>query len=174
MDTRSSAPLCPDGPPAMSMSQRMGTIYPGHLGQRAGRPAQGRSQNTQQQTRQKRRTTDAGSRTTAPRKTSIPITTEPTSLLSRRPHGGLLLFSDLAGAKARGPWPFREGPTTSTHLDPSPHPPGAPRAIRRFNHRADENAHGTAQTHGAERLEEPWHAQPNAPRPRATGDATSG
>ena len=47
-----------------------------HLGQRAGRPAQGRSQNTQHQTRQKRRTTDAGPRTTAPRKTSIPTTTE--------------------------------------------------------------------------------------------------
>ena len=31
-----------------------------HLGQRAVRPAQGRSQNTQHQTRQKRRTTDAG------------------------------------------------------------------------------------------------------------------
>ena len=34
--------------------------------------AQGRSHNTQHQTRQKRRTTDAGPRTTAPRKTSIP------------------------------------------------------------------------------------------------------
>ena len=32
MDTRSSAPLCPDGPPAMSMSQPMGTIYPGAPG----------------------------------------------------------------------------------------------------------------------------------------------
>ena len=31
-DTRSSAPLCPDGPPAMSMSQPMGTIYPGAPG----------------------------------------------------------------------------------------------------------------------------------------------
>ena len=32
MGTRSSAPLCPDGPPAMSMSQPMGTIYPGAPG----------------------------------------------------------------------------------------------------------------------------------------------
>ena len=31
-DTRSSAPLRPDGPPAMSMSQPMGTIYPGAPG----------------------------------------------------------------------------------------------------------------------------------------------
>ena len=67
-----------------------------HLGQRAGRPAQGRSQNTQQQTRQKRRTTDAGPRTTAPRKTSIPTTTEQFQPLGRRPHGRLLLFKDLA------------------------------------------------------------------------------
>ena len=67
-----------------------------HLGQRAGRPAQGRSHNTQHQTRQKRRTTDAGPRTTAPRKTSIPTTTEQFQLLGRRPHGRLLLFRDLA------------------------------------------------------------------------------
>lgn len=32
MDTRSSAPLCPDGPPAMSLSQRVDTIYPGAPG----------------------------------------------------------------------------------------------------------------------------------------------
>lgn len=32
-------------------------------------------------------------------------------------------------------------------------PSGAPIAVRRFNHREDENAHGTAQAHGAERLE---------------------
>lgn len=67
-----------------------------HLGQRAGRPAQGRSQNTQHQTRQKRRTTDAGPRTTAPRKTSIPTTTEQSSILGRRPNGRLFLFRDLA------------------------------------------------------------------------------
>ena len=67
-----------------------------HLGQRASRPAQGRSHNTQHQTRQKRRTTDAGPRTTAPRKTSIPTTTEQLQLLGRRPHGRLLLFRDLA------------------------------------------------------------------------------
>ena len=59
-----------------------------HLGQRTGRPAQGRSQNKQHQTRQKRRTTDAGPRTTAPRKTSIPTTTEQTSLLGSRPRPG--------------------------------------------------------------------------------------
>lgn len=69
-----------------------------HLGQRAGRPAKGRSHNTQHQTRQKRRTTDAGPRTTAPRNTSIPTTTEQLQLLGRRPHGRLLLFRDLAAS----------------------------------------------------------------------------
>ena len=48
-------------------------------------------------------------------------------------------------AKACGSWPFRGGPTTSTHLDPSPPPLGAQHAIRRFNRRADEKAHGAAR-----------------------------
>ena len=39
---RSSIPACPDGPPAMSMSQRMGTIYPGAPGA-TGRQACARS-----------------------------------------------------------------------------------------------------------------------------------
>ena len=60
------------------------------------KPAQSHSQNTQHQTRQKRRTTDAGPWTTAPRKRSIPTTTEQLQLLGRRPHGRLLLFRDLA------------------------------------------------------------------------------
>ena len=48
-------------------------------------------------------------------------------------------------AKACGSWPFRGGPTSSTHLDPSPFPSGAQIAIRRFNRRADEEAHGVAR-----------------------------
>lgn len=59
-----------------------------HLGQRAGRPTQGRSQNTQ---RQKRRAADAGTRTTAPRKTSTPTATERTLLLGW-PHVGAFSF----------------------------------------------------------------------------------
>lgn len=56
-------------------------------------------------------------------------------------------------AKAYGSCPFREGPTSSTHLDPSPLLSGVSIAVRRFNRRADVNARGTAQTHRAERLE---------------------
>ena len=86
-----------------------------HLEQRAGWPAQDCSQNTQHQTRQKRRTTDAGPRTTAPRKTSIPTATERTPLLGRRPHGRLLLFGGAQlAARACGSWPFREGPVITT------------------------------------------------------------
>lgn len=48
-------------------------------------------------------------------------------------------------AKARGSWPFREGPTSSTQLDPSPLAPCSLIAIRRFNRRADEKAHGAAR-----------------------------
>ena len=42
VDVRSSTPGCPDGPPAMSISQRIGTIYPGAPGA-TGRQACARS-----------------------------------------------------------------------------------------------------------------------------------
>ena len=48
-------------------------------------------------------------------------------------------------AKARGSWPFREDPTSSTYLDPSPLPSDTPTAIRWFNRRADEKAHGVVR-----------------------------
>lgn len=48
-------------------------------------------------------------------------------------------------AKARGSWPFREDPTSSTYLDPSPLLPCSPIAIRRFNRRADEKGHGAVR-----------------------------
>ena len=66
---------------------------------------------------------------------------------------------------------FRGGPTTSTHLRP---PPCVPIAVRRFNRRADENVHRTAQAHRAERLEEPWRTRRNVRHARKTGAATSG
>lgn len=48
---------------------------------------------------------------------------------------------------------------------------------QRFNRRADEKACETARAHRAtrtERLEEPWHTQPNASRPREAKIATNG
>ena len=42
-------------------------------------------------------------------------------------------------------WPFRGGPTSSTHLDPSPLLPCLLIDIRRFNRRADEKAHGVVR-----------------------------
>ena len=137
---RSSIPACPDTPPAMSMSQRMGTIYSGAPGAtvrqaRARSLAEHATSNTTEEANDRCRTpddstaedehsdhnrtaratrqapawapftfqglssrlgTDVGPRTTAPRKTSIPTTTEQLGLLGRRPHGRLLLFRDLA------------------------------------------------------------------------------
>lgn len=48
-------------------------------------------------------------------------------------------------AKKRGSWQFRGGPTSSTHLDPSPLVPCSLIAVRRFNRRADEKAHGVVR-----------------------------
>ena len=128
-----------------------------HLGQRVGRPAQGRSQNTQHQTRQKRRTTDAGPRTTAPRKTSIPTTTEQSPATRQAPAWAPFTFQGLSSrAKARGSWPFREGPTSSTHLDPSPLAPCSLIAIRRFNRRADEKGHGAVRCASRGAAREDW------------------
>lgn len=149
-----------------------------HLGQRAGRPAQGRSQNTQHQTRQKRRTTDAGPRTTAPRKRSIPTTTEQLQPLGRRPHGRLFPFQGLSSQLRRA----AHGRFVKAR-------PPRPTSTRLRSRRAHESTSGgsiVAQTKRhtvpcgvparcrTGRLEKPWHAQPNAPRPREAKIATNG
>ena len=157
------------------MSQRMGTIYPGAPGA-TGRQARARSlaehatSNMTEEASDRCRTPDDS---TAENKHS---NHNRTNIAPRQaPAWAPFYFSGTwLPAKARGSWPFREGTTSSTHLDPSPLPSCAPTAIRRFNRRADENARGTAQTHGAERLEEPWRTLRNARHPRATGAATSG
>ena len=169
--SRSSVPVCPDAPPTMFMFQRMGTFIRVHLGQRAGRLAQGCSHNTQHQTRQKRRTTDAGPRTTAPRKTSTPTTTEQLQLLGRRPHGAPFTFQGLSRELMHA--------AHGCFVKARPARPVSAPAVRanrhqRFNRREDENARGTAQTHRAEDWKQPWRTRRNAPRPRATGAATSG
>ena len=172
---RSSILACPNSPPAMSMFQRVGTIYPGAPGA-TGRQARARSlaehatSNTTKEANDRCRTPDDS---TAKDEHSDHNRTTPAT--RQAPAWAPFTFQGLSRElKARGSWPFREGPTSSTHLDPSPLPPCAPIAVRRFNRRADENAHGTAQAHRAERLEEPWRTRRNARHPRATGAATSG
>ena len=146
-----------------------------HLGQRAVRPAQGRSQNTQHQTRQKRRATDAGPRTTAPRKTSIPTTTEQLQLLGRRPHGRLFTIQghsrELRHAAHGRFVEARPARPTSTRLRSRRArvaPSGGSIVAQTKTHT------GTAQAHRAERLEEPWRTLQNARHPRAAGAAMSG
>ena len=177
-DTRSSAPLCPDGPPAMSLSQRMGTIYPGAPGA-TGRQARARSlaehatANTTEEANDRCRTPDDS---TAEEKHSDHNRTTPAT----------------RQAPAWAPFTFRG---LSCQLRRAAHGhfvkarPARPTSTRLRSRRARQSPSGgsiVAQTKRdavprgvparcrAERLEEPWHAQPNAPRPRATGDATSG
>lgn len=148
-----------------------------HLGQRAGRPAKGRSHNTQHQTRQKRRTTDAGPRTTAPRKTSIPTTIEQTSLLGRRPHGRLLLFRDLDELRHAAHGRFvkaRPARPTSTRLRScrAHESPSGGSIVAQA--KRDTVPRGVPARCRTGRLEEPWHAQPNTPHPRTTRIETNG
>ena len=149
-----------------------------HLGQRVEKPEQGRSQNTQQQTRQKRRTTDAGPRTTAPRKRSIPTTTERTSLLGRRPHGRLFTFQGLSRelrhaahgrfVKAR---PARPTSTRLRSCRARQAPSGGSIVAQTKRHTVSCGVLARCRTG---RLEEPWQAQPNAPRPREAEIAANG
>ncbi len=65
VDFRSSTPACPDDPPAVSVSQRMGTIYPGAPGA-TGRQTRARSlaehatSNTTEEANDRCRTPDGG------------------------------------------------------------------------------------------------------------------
>lgn len=65
------------------------------LGQQAN-STPGRAQNKQQQILQKKRTTNAGPRTTAPRRASILTTTEQLWLLDRRSYGAPFIFQRLS------------------------------------------------------------------------------
>ena len=162
----------------MSISQRMGTIYPGAPGA-TGRQARARSlaehatSNTTEEANDRCRTPDDS---TAEEKHSKH---NRTNIAPRQaPAWAPFTFQGLSSQPRRAAHgrfvEARPARPTSTHLDPSPLLPCAPSAIRRFNRRADENARGTAQAHRAERLEEPWHTPRNARHPRATGAATSG
>ena len=146
-----------------------------HLGQRAGRLAQGCSHNTQHQTRQKRRTTDAGPRTTAPRKTSTPTTTEQLQLLGRRPHGAPFTFQGLSRElmhAAHGCFvKARPARPTSTRLRSrrARQPPSGGSIV------AKTKTHtGPRRRMARKDWRQPWQTRRNAPRPRATGGATSG
>ena len=177
-NARSSAPLCPDDPPAMSMSQRMGTIYPSASGA-TGRQARERSlaehaaANTAEGANGRCRTPDDS---TAEDEHSDRNRTTPAA----------------RQAPAWTPFSFRG---LSCELRHAAHGrfvkarPARPTSTRLRSRRAHQSPSGgsiVAQTKRhtvpcgvlarcrTGRLEEPWLAQPNAPRPRATRAATSG
>lgn len=175
---RSSILACPNSPPAMSMFQRMGTIYPGAPGA-TGRQARARSlaehatSNTTKEANDRCRTPDDS---TAEDEHSDHNRTTPAT----------------RQAPAWAPFTFRG---LSCQLRHAAHGrfvktrPARPISTRLSSCRAHQSTSGgsiVAQTKRdtvpcgvlarcrTGRLEEPWHAQPNASRPRATKIATNG
>ena len=175
---RSSILACPNSPPAMFMFQRMGTIYPGAPGAtgrqaRARSPAEHATPNTTEEANDRCRTPDDSTaeekhsdhnRTNiAPRQAPAwaPFTFQGlSSQLRHAAHGRFV--------KARPPRP------TSTRLRSrrARQSPSGGSIVAQT--KRDTVPRGVPARCRAGRLEEPWHAQPNAPRPRATRTATNG
>ena len=175
---RSSAPAQPNHQPQQAMSQRMGTIYPGAPGA-TGRKTCARSlaehatSNTTEEANDRCRTPDDS---TAEDEHSDHNRTTPAT----------------RQAPAWAPFAFRG---LSCELRHAAHGrfvkarPARPTSTRLRSRRArqapsggsivaqtkrDTVPHGVPARCGTGRLEEPWHAQPNAPRPRTTRAATNG
>ena len=177
-DTRSSAPLCPDGPPAMSMSQPMGTIYPGAPGA-TGRQARARSlaehatANTTEEANDRCRTPDDSTAEDehSDRNRTTPATRQAPAWAPFTFQGlGCQLRHAAHGrfVKAR---PARPASTHLRSRRARQSPPGGSIVAQT---KRDTVPCGVLARCRTGRLEEPWHAQPNAPRPRATKTATSG
>ena len=175
---RSSAPAQPNHQPQQAMSQRMGTIYPGAPGA-TGRKTCARSlaehatSNTTEEANDRCRTPDDS---TAEDEHSVHNRTTPAT----------------RQAPAWAPFTFRE---LSCQLRHAAHGrfvkarPARPISTRLRSRRAHQSTSGgsiVAQTKRdtvscgvlarcrTGRLEEPWHAQPNAPRPREAKIAANG
>ena len=175
---RSSIPACPDNPPATFVSQRMGTIYPGAPGA-TGRQARARSlaehatANTTEEANDRCRTPD-----------------DSTAEDEHSDHNRTNF--DLRQAPAWAPFTFQR---LSCELRHAAHSrfvkarPARPSSTRLRSRRAYQSTSGgsiVAQTKRdtvpcgvlarcrTGRLEEPWHTQPNAPRPREAKIATNG
>ena len=175
---RSSAPAQPNHQPQQAMSQRMGTIYPGAPGA-TGRKTCARSlaehatSNTTEEANDRCRTPDDS---TAEEKHSNHNRTTP---VTRQ-------------APAWAPFTFKG---LSCELRHAAHGrfvkarPARPISTRLRSRRAHQSTSGgsiVAQTKRdtvpcgvlarcrTGRLEEPWHTQPNAPRPREAKIATNG
>ena len=175
---RSSIPACPNSPPAMSMFQRMGTIYPGAPGA-TGRQARARSlaehatANTTEEANDRCRTPDDSTakdehsdhnRTTPATRQApawAPFTFQGLSCeLRRTAHGRFV--------EAR---PARPTSTRLRSRRARRSPSGGSIVAQTKRHTVSRGVPARCRTG---RLEEPWHAQPNAPRPRETRIATNG
>ena len=175
---RSSILACPNSPPAMSMFQRMGTIYPGAPGA-TGRQARARSlaeyatSNTTEEANDRCRTPDDS---TAEEKHSNHNRTTPVT--RQAPAWAPFTFKGLSCElrhAAHGRFlEARPARPTSTH----------PRSRRAHQSpsggsivaqtKRDTVSRGVPARCRTGRLEEPWHAQPNAPRPKEAKIGTNG
>lgn len=175
---RSSILAYPNRPPAMSMSQRMGTIYPGAPGA-TGRPVRARSlaehatSNTTEEANDRCRTPDDS---TAEDEHSDHNRTTPAT--RQAPAWAPFTFRGLSRelrhaaygrfVKAR---PARPSSTRLSSRRARQSPSGGSIVAQTKRHTVPCGVLARCRTG---RLEEPWHAQPNAPRPRATKTATNG
>ena len=175
---RSSIPACPDGPPAVPVSQRMGTIYPGAPGA-TGRQARARSlaehatANTTEEASDRCRTPD---NSTAEDEHSDHNRTTPAT--RQAPAWAPFTFQGLSSElrhAAHGRFvKTRPARPTSTRLrSRRTRQPQSGGSIVAQTKR-DTVPCGVPARCRTGRLEEPWHVQPNAPRPRVTKIAANG
>lgn len=175
---RSSAPAQPNHQPQQAMSQRMGTIYPGAPGA-TGRKTCARSlaehatSNTTEEANDRCRTPDDS---TAEEKHSNQNRTTPAT--RQAPAWAPFTFQRLSCElrhAAHGRFvKARPARPTSTHLrSRRAHlsPSGGSIVAQTKRHTMSCGVLARCRTG---RLEEPWHAQPNAPRPREAKIAANG
>ena len=175
---RSSAPAQPNRQPQQAMSQRMGTIYPGAPGA-TGRQARARSlaehatSNMTEEASDRCRTPDDS---TAENKHS---NHNRTNLASKQaPAWAPFTFQGLSCQLRRAAYgrfvKVRPARPTSTHLRSCrarQAPSGGSIVAQTKRHTVSRGGPARCRTG---RLEEPWHAQPNAPRPREAKIGTNG
>ena len=175
---RSSAPAQPNHQPQQAMSQRMGTIYPGAPGA-TGRKTCARSlaehatSNTTEEANDRCRTPDDS---TAEDEHSDHNRTTPAT--RQAPAWAPFTFQGLSCElrhAAHGRFvKARPARPTSTHLrSRRAHlsPSGGSIVAQTKRHTVSCGVLARCRTG---RLEEPWHAQPNAPRPREAKIAANG
>lgn len=177
-EARLAAPACPDAPPAISMSQRIGTIYPSAPGE-TGRQARARllaehaTASTAKEANDRCRTPDDS---TAEDKHSNHNRTNltPRQAPAWAPFTFRGLSSQLRHAAHVSFVKARPARPTSTRLRSRRARNAPSRGSIVAQTKRDAASRGMPARCRTGRLEEPWHAQPNAPRPRTTRAATNG